>query len=189
MIRVKKGELMASMLGNVIQFFDKIGIYEVVMPFLLTFTIVFAILEKTKVLGTEGDKNGPRKNINALVAFVIGFMVIASAQLVQIVTQVSSQVVILILLIVFFLTLVGTFYKPTSTGETVPGNWQTFFLFFMFIGILFIFLAAIKTQNGYSWLEIGINYLANYWSSTAVASILLIIVIIATVWWITKKEE
>lgn len=180
---------MASMLGNVIQFFDKIGIYEVVLPFLLTFTIVFAILEKTKVFGTEGEKNHPRKNINALVAFVIGFMVIASAQLVQIITQVSSQVVILILLIVFFLTLIGTFYKPASTDEKVPGGWQTFFLFFMFIGILFIFLAAIKTQNGYSWLEIGINYLANYWSSTAVASIILIVVIVATVWWIQQKED
>lgn len=181
---------MASMLGNVIQFFDKIGIYEVVLPFLLTFTIVFAILEKTKALGTEGQQNAPRKNINALVAFVIGFLVIASAQLVQIITQVSSQVVVLILLIVFFLTLVGTFYKPAQGKEGVmPEGWQTFFVFFMFLGILFIFLAAIKTQNGYSWLEVGINYLANYWSSTAVASIILIGLIILTVWWVTRKEE
>ena len=181
---------MASMLGNVIQFFDKIGIYEVVMPFLLTFTIIFAILEKTKVVGTgrEKEKNAPRKNINALVAFVIGFLVIASAQLVQIITQVSSQVVVLILLIVFFLTLVGTFFKPADKEGVVPANWQTFFVFFMFLGILFIFLAAIKTQNGYSWLEIGINYLANYWSSTAVASVILIGLIILTVWWVTRPE-
>lgn len=179
---------MASVLGNVIQFFDKIGIYEVVLPFLLTFTIVFAILEKTKVLGTEGDKKEPRKNINALVAFVIGFLVIASAQLVQIITQVSSQVVILILLIVFFLTLIGAFYKPATEGEIVPGGWQTFFLFFMFIGIMLIFLAAIKTPQGYSWLEIAINYIANYWSSTVVASIFLIAIIVATVYWVTTKE-
>ena len=180
---------MASVLGNVIQFLDRIGIYEVVLPFLLTFTIVFAILEKTKVLGTEGKEKEPRKNINALVAFVIGFLVIASAQLVQILTQVSSQIVILLLLIVFFLTMVGTFYKPTTQGENVPERWQQFFLFFMFIGILLIFLAAIKNERGESWLEMGLDYLADYWGSTAVASIILIIVIIAIIAWVTSKPK
>lgn len=178
---------MASMLGNVIQFFDQIGMYEVVLPFLLTFTIVFAILEKTKALGTEGTEKHSKKNINAMVAFVIGFMVIASAQLVQIITQVSSQVVILILLIVFFLTLVGTFYKPADDKEVVPAGWQTFFLFFMFIGIMLIFLAAIKTNNR-SWLEIAINYVTQYWSSTLMASIILIGIIVATVYYVVKKD-
>ena len=36
-----------------IDFLDKLGVYEVLLPFLLIFTIVFAILEKTKVFGTE----------------------------------------------------------------------------------------------------------------------------------------
>jgi hypothetical protein len=41
-------------------------------PFLLMFFIVFAILEKTKVLGEK-------KQINALVAFVIGLIFVAAA--------------------------------------------------------------------------------------------------------------
>ncbi len=44
---------------------------EFVYPFLLMFFIVFAILEKTKVLG---DK----KQINALVAFVIGLIFVSA---------------------------------------------------------------------------------------------------------------
>ncbi len=43
-----------------------------IYPFLLMFFIVFAILEKTKVLG---DK----KQINALVAFVIGLIFVSAA--------------------------------------------------------------------------------------------------------------
>jgi len=72
---------MASVLGNVIQFFEKIGIYDVVLPFLLTFTIIFAILEKTKVLGTFGKEKDSKKNLNAMVAFVMGFLVIASEKI------------------------------------------------------------------------------------------------------------
>ena len=45
-----------SVFGEAIQFLAKLGIYDVVLPFLLVFTIVFAIMEKTKLLGTEKGK-------------------------------------------------------------------------------------------------------------------------------------
>ena len=40
-----------------IQFLDRLGVYEVLLPFLLIFTLVFAILEKTRAFGTE-EVNG-----------------------------------------------------------------------------------------------------------------------------------
>ena len=60
---------------GIIGFLEQIGIYDVILPFLLVFTIIFAILEKTKVLGTETieGKRYTKKNINAMVAFVISF--------------------------------------------------------------------------------------------------------------------
>ena len=181
---------MVSVLGNALKFLDQIGVYDVVLPFLLTFTIVFAILEKTKVFGTEkiGSQDLPRKNINALVAFAIGFLVLASAQLVEILTRVSAQFVVLLLLIVFFLTLVGSFYKGEKEFS-VSESWTKFFMFFMFFGIMLIFLAAIKTSNGDSWLEVGLNFVSQFWTSSAVASIILIIIIIGIVWWVTNQEK
>jgi len=147
--------MMATILGNVIDFFQAIGIYEVVLPFLLTFTIVFAILEKTKVLGTEviAGQTLPRKNLNSLVAFVIGFLVLASAQLVEIITQVSSQIVVLLLLIVFFLTMIGTFYKGTDDKQVVSEKWQTFFMFFMFIGI-FLLCLVIRSKSFFFLIDL-----------------------------------
>ena len=69
-------------------FFDQVGLYDVVLPFLLVFTLVFGVLEKSKIFGTEktaDGKNGPysRKNLNAMVAFCTAFFVVASAQLVS----------------------------------------------------------------------------------------------------------
>src|SRR3989339_539361 len=52
-----------SVFGESIQFLAKLGIYDVVLPFLLVFTIVFSLMEKTKVLGTE-------KNIFMVIVFV-----------------------------------------------------------------------------------------------------------------------
>src|SRR3989338_6986549 len=64
---------MATPFRQVIEFFDTIGLFDVVLPFLLVFTIVFAILEKTKVLGTEeiDGKKYTKKNLNAIASFVI----------------------------------------------------------------------------------------------------------------------
>src|SRR3990172_3434044 len=118
-------------LGNVIQFFQDLGVYEVVLPFLLTFTIVYSILDRSRVLGVDVfDKvTYPKKNLNAMTSFVIAFLVVASAQLVEIITQVSSQMVILLLLVVFFLLLVGSFYEKGEVGEKgLPGWPRTIFL-------------------------------------------------------------
>ena len=105
---------MASQLRDIIEFFDEIGFCDVVLPFLLAFTIVFAIFEKTRVLGTEDGK--PKKNLNAIAAFAIAFRVVASSRLVEILTEVSSNMVVLLFLSVLFLLLVGSFYKESSDG-------------------------------------------------------------------------
>lgn len=176
-----------STFREIIYFFDRIGIYDVVLPFVLVFTIVYAILEKTKVLGTEEIKGVKytRKNLNAMTAFAISFLVVASAKLVAIIANVSSQMVVLLLASVFFLLLVGTFYKE---GEDVAleGAWRTLFMVIMFVGLLIIFLQAIPTKSGQPWLEWFLQYLGTHWSSTGVASIILIIGLVIFVWWVQK---
>jgi hypothetical protein len=182
-----------TVLGNVISFFERIGIYDVVLPFLLTFTIVFAIFEKSKILGTEKieDKEYPKKNLNAMAAFVIAFMVVASGKLVETITRVSSNVVVLVLLGVFYLLLVGTFWKP---GEKEPwaaleDRWKTTFMIIMFLGIVLIFMDAIRDESGRSWLDVLLGYLGQFWTSTAVASIILIIFLIVFVWAMVREPK
>ncbi|RLE43493.1 hypothetical protein DRJ16_03750 [Candidatus Woesearchaeota archaeon] len=108
-----------SGLKEVIVFLDKVGLYDVVLPFLLVFTIVFAILEKTKVLGVQEveGKKITRKNLNAIVAFVAAFLVVASTKIVSVMNQVLASTVLLALLAVLFLALVGIFVK--TEGESI----------------------------------------------------------------------
>ena len=183
-----------TVLGNVLLFFQRIGIYDVVLPFLLVFTITFAIFEKSKILGMEkiDEKEYTKKNLNAMASFVIAFLVIASSRLVEAVTRVSSNIVILVLLGVFYLLLVGTFWTPSKeTGEkwtALTGKWNTLFMIVMFVGIVIIFLDAIRDETGRSWLDALWEYLSQFWTSTAVASIILIIFIVLFVWFMAKGE-
>jgi len=85
-----------STFRSVIEFFGDIGIYDVILPFLLIFTIVFAILEKTRIFGTEKieGEEVTKKNINAMVAFVVGFLVVASTRLVSIINETMANMVL-----------------------------------------------------------------------------------------------
>ena len=123
---------MVSTFRTAIEFFDKIGIYDVVLPFLLVFTIVFAILEKTKLFGQEeiDGKKYTRKNLNSMTSFVIAFLVVASSKLVATITDISSQVVVLLFLSVFFLLLVGSFFSESEFPVFLKeGIWRNIFRF------------------------------------------------------------
>jgi len=181
---------MASTFRGAIEFFDRIGVYDVVLPFLLIFTIVFAILEKTKVFGMEEieGKKYTRKNLNAMVSFVISFLVIASSKLVETITKVSSHMVVLLLLSVFFLILAGAFYKEEE-GFFLEGGWKTLFMVIMFIGISVVFLNAIETESGETWWEWFWDYLDDNWTSTGVASIILVLIVVGVMAFIVRDPK
>jgi len=173
-----------SAFRGVITFFEEIGLFDVVLPFLLVFVIVFAILEKTRIFGTEevqGQKYS-KKNLNAVAAFVIAFFVIASARLVEILQIVSSQVVILLVAVIFFLLLIGTFYKE-GEGVFLEGGWKIFFMVLVFIGIVLIFMNAL------GWLDSFWGFLSRGSGGNAVGSIILLIIIILFMVYIVKEPK
>ena len=175
---------------QVLIFFDSIGLFDVVLPFLLVFTIVFAIFEKTKVLGTETieGRQYTKKNLNAIASFVIAFLVVASSQLVEIITTVSANAVIVLFLSVFFLLLVGSFHKE---GEPIylQGAWKMTFMIITFIAIVAIFLGAIKTESGTTWLEELSSFTGGSGSSEIVGSIVLLALVVFFIIYVTKEPS
>lgn len=176
---------------GIIEFLAAIGIYDVVLPFLLVFTIVFAILEKTKVYGSEtiNDITYTKKNLNSMTAFVAAFVVVASSRLVATINEALGNIVILLLLSITFLLLVGSFMKETKEGVYIKNGWERLFMVMMFIGVVVIFLHAIRFADGQSFLEWFWWFLQDNWNSNAVGSLILIIGIILYMTWITKDEH
>ena len=193
-LREKKVTMAESTLGGIIVFFRELGVYDVVLPFILTFTIMFAILERTQILGVTKTKDEPqsRKNLNAMVSFVVGFMVVASSQLVSAITKVSSELILVLLLIVFFMMLVGVLrtHEELKEGKLFGDKdraWQIGFMVVVAVSIALIFLDAITTADGTTWLEHFMDWLAQFYTNSAVAAIILIIAIIIFMVWITRE--
>ena len=180
---------MVSTLQNVIIFFRDFGLFDVVLPFLLVFAIIFAILEKTRILGVEKVKGEeiPKRSLNTMVAFVIGMLVIATNKIVTAINEALPNIVLIIVSFVAFLLMIGVFM---GTGELkLVEKYPRFtigFVLFSLIALILIVFDSLKLASGKSWLDWVLNYVFENLSGPIVTSIIFLIVAIFAIYYITK---
>jgi hypothetical protein len=179
-----------STLGETFAFFERLGVYEILLPFLLVFTIVFAILEKSAILGFDTDKDGKykmtKKNQNSMIAFVTAFIVTASAEVVRVMNRIIADTIILLVLALCFLMLIGIFHKQEKDGfflnpENKHQKWMYYtFMVFMIVGIFFIFLNAV------GWLDLIMYYLTEGFTAATTGSVIVILVFLGIILFVTQ---
>jgi len=160
-------------LGSALDFLTDFGFFDVILPFLLVFTIVFAILEKTKIFGVDkiDDKEYPKKNINAMVAFVIGFFVVATKEVVEALKFSLPNVALTLIIVVCFMMLAGSFMGDEEFSFKKRKGWVIFLTLVMFLAVILIFL------NAFGWLEPIVDYVMNNTGSVVVPLVLLVVVV------------
>lgn len=166
-----------SAFSGAITLLEDLGVFEVVLPFFLVFTLVFAYLEKTKIFGTEMYKSGsgetyelPRKNLNAMTALTIAFLTVASSQLVTVISEIAANSVLVLMLGFSFTLVVGAFMQETDDGFYLEGTWKNIFMALSFVGIALIFLNALD------WLQPAIDAILSVGNNEVASSIALLAV-------------
>ena len=150
---------------------ERIGFVDVLLPFLLVFTIIFAILEKTKILG-EG-----KKNMNVGIALIFALIVViphvtgnfpAGFDPVQIINAALPAVSLVVVAIVALMILIGVFaHDRLLWGMTAPG-WIGFL---SIVTIIFIFGSAA------GWWQVGfLDWLDSAFGSDVIAVLIMILV-------------
>ena len=171
-------------------FFERVGLYDVVLPFLLIFTLMFGVLEKSKILGTEhvGDKQQSRKNLNAMVSFVTSFFVVSSVQLVELIHVLVARVAVILVILVMLMILIASMHiEQDDKGFSLEG-WKGWLSVVVLIAVVLIFLDGVST-NGVSWLDFIYGYLMTSWNSTFAGTLFLFLILIGFVFWLTKDNN
>lgn len=79
---------------------------ELILPFLLVFTLIFAILDKTKILG-EG-----KRQINAIISLVVGLIFVSYTYAVGIsIKLIGVMAVIAVIILVFMLLFAFVYHE------------------------------------------------------------------------------
>lgn len=116
------------------------GVFEYLLPFLLIFTIIFAILEKLKILGKD------KKNLNLMVALILGLLVVVQPEIVYLINSFLPKISLFILVVLMFLVVAGMFGANTEGWTRAP----------FLIAIIVCILAIIWALSGNSYL--GLPY-------------------------------
>ena len=95
--------------------FDQLGGFDVLLPFILVFTLVFAVLQKIDLFGSG------KKNINAVVALVLSIFFLNNTYLILILQTFLPKVSIFLIIFLMFLLLAGIFAGPKQLSKTSMG--------------------------------------------------------------------
>lgn len=152
-------------------------------PFLLIFFVVFAILEKTKVFGSE------KKQINALVALVIGLIFVGVAYPVDVVNNLI--LFLTVSLIVVFIVLLLWGFATGSTDVKIEGNMKKFAAFLIGVAVVVavLWITGIQDELYNGFVNI---FFKQAWSKTFWTNAIFVIAIaaaIAVIWKTGKKKD
>ncbi len=132
---------MAYYLPDFLAQLEGMGLYEYILPFLLVFAITFAILEKVQIFGTD------KKNINAVIALILGLLFLRNQYLVFLLQRFLPNVSLAIIVFLMLFLLVGIFTSRVHTG------WKDTMLGIAFVGAIIVVLVSLS----YDFIGPGYN--------------------------------
>ena len=106
------------------------------LPFALIFTLVFAILQKTKLLGDD------KKQIDAIVGLIIGLILIAFGPARDIVVKLQVFLAVFVAILLVFMLLYG-FVSGKKDGDILGKGWK--YTFYAIITISLVIALIVIT--------------------------------------------
>lgn len=133
----------------------------ILIPFLLVFVLVFAVLQKTKVLG-DG-----KKQVDALVALAIGLILVATPAANEFITNITPWLAVGLVVILIYLLLYGFVGNDEKGIKLEPWMKSTFAI----LAVIFVVSLVLVFSGFWDKITSGVN------GGTWLPSIIFVIVI------------
>ena len=162
---------------------EYIGLTDVLLPFLLIFVIIFAILQRVNILG---DK----KNLNVVFALIIALTVVIphvtgdypyGRDPVEIMNEALPGVSLVIVAIIMFFILVGAFGVPGI--NLADDNAKSLVSLFAILVVGYIF------GNAAGWWGSGLPYWLSFLNDPDFQAMLVVILVFGLIIMFVTKED
>ena len=178
--------MMMANLADGLRELESAGLLDVLLPFILIFTVVFAVFQKTKILGKDHEGR-PKKNYNVIIALVMSLAVViphvtgsyGRFDIVDIINGALPNISLIVVAILMFLLLVGVWGKNVDIAKSSLGGWVV-------IASIIIVIYIFATQAGWAGLPTWLYFLND---STTQAAVITILVFGIIIWFVTKEDR
>jgi hypothetical protein len=161
---------------------ESLGLFDVLLPFMLIFALVYAILQKIELFGKD------TRNYNIVVALVMGLSVVfphvlgyypPDRDVVVIINTALPNVGITIVAIVMAMLIIGLLGRRVELGGNSLSGWIAILAFGL---IIFIFGSAANWWMLPDWLSV-LN------DPDTMALVVTVLVFAIIIWFITKEDK
>jgi hypothetical protein len=163
---------MVTTITEVLNIWNDIGVFSYMIPFLLIFAVVFAILDKTKMFSTQGKDN---RGIISIIAVSIGLLSLQFDFVSEFFAVIFPRFGVGLSLFLVVLIFLGFFY-PQKDDKTWSGS-IVWIGWLVGIGVFIWSLSSWDQWAGYSGF--GGWFVENVWALIILGAIIAIIVIVA----------
>ena len=147
------------------------ALFDIVLPFILIFTIVFAVMQTTKILGGK-------RNIDAIIGLVFGFLLIRNQTIVETINRFLPNIALLIVVILMILLVIGVFAGEYEWATGIKGLAAVLAV----IIVLWIFGASY-------WSRYGIPNIFSGLSSETKGILAFLAILIVVVFFVTREGK
>lgn len=165
-----------------------IGFYDVILPFMLVYVVVFGILGKSKIFKSDDGKQV--KNINAIIAFVFALFVVASIQTVMYLQSLITIIVTFIIFILVVLILLGFIFGDKYMELFMEGSNLKKPIAWIIAGVVLLVAIIMLMVITGSW-DTFLDWIDwDHWDgdSDSFWTIVFVILIGLVMYWVTKGD-
>lgn len=152
----------------------EMGFFDVVLPFLLVFSVVYGVLESIDLF--------EKKEINSTIAFTMGILAAGSVMFTKTLKAFTPVIGIILFFLLAFIVVIGMIAGP-ETQEMMEKNWFRAPIILISVGVLLFELGV--TLNVWE----GFSGISGIFSSALVPLLVLSGLFIALIFIIGREEE
>jgi small-conductance mechanosensitive channel len=168
-----------------------VGFYSVILPFILVYAVVFAILEKSGIFKTSDDSNKKQtKNVNSIIAFVFGLFAVAATQTVMWMQSFITIMITFVIFILMVLILLGFIFGEDYMKLLKDDNGLKKGISYTIAGIvLLIAVIVLMILTGawdwfLDWLDDDLGGVGD-----TIVTVLIIAGILGVMYWVSKDNS
>lgn len=160
---------------------ESYGLTDALLPFLLIFTIIFAVLQKTKILG-EG-----KKNFNVIIALVMSLTTViphvtntypSGYDVVEIINSALPQVSMVAIAFIMLLLLIGLFGAESRWMGASLSGWMA---------IISLIIIVVIFGGAAGWWT-SMQDLLWWWDDDTTALVIILLAFALIIWYVTKPD-
>lgn len=160
-------------IGNLLFQWEQAGVFSYVLPFLLIFALLFAILEKTNLFGGN-------KAVNVILSLAVGLMALQFNFVSYFFAEIFPRMGVLLSIIVVAMVLLGLFFDfEDDLVKKIFGG-------LIAVGVVVIIVQSFSGPFGWSW-GFGSAWGITYWFERYGLTLLSVLLVVGLFVWMVVK--